>query len=217
MNHDPVKPVLGLIGAIGAGKSTAAAVLARLGGRVIDCDQIGHRVLDTPKVHAELVTRWGDSVVTPTGAINRRAVGEIVFGNPVERAALEAIVFPAIRLQAEAEMAAAASDPAIWFTVLDAAVLLEAGWHDACSQIIYLDAPHPVRAARVLARSGWTQAELDRREAAQWPAETKRRYADAVVTNTGTAAALHTELARLIAGWGWGPPRPPEDARPCPN
>ena len=207
------KPVVGLVGAVGAGKSAAAAGLTRLGGRVVDCDRIGHRLLDTPEVRDALAARWGGRVRTPAGGIDRKAVGAIVFADPAERAALEAVMFPAIRRRAEEDLAAADADPAASFGVLDAAVMLEAGWHDACTRLIYLDAPRPVRVARVLARSGWSADELARREAAQWPADRKKTYADAVVTNAGSVADLHAELARLVAGWGWVPaaPGPPED------
>ena len=67
------------------------------------------------------------------------------------------------------------TDPACAFIVLDAAVLLEAGWNNEVDRIVYVDAPRDMRLARLAGRSGWTDADLTAREAAQWPEEVKRR------------------------------------------
>ncbi len=196
------KPVVGLIGAIGAGKSTAGRMLTHLGGCVVDCDKLGHAALDRDDVKRQLSDRWGERVLNPDGTVNRRAVAAVVFADPAERAALEAIVFPVIRALAEHDIARAGADAGCRFIALDAAVLLEAGWHDACNKIIYLDAPRDTRLARLLARSGWGAHDLAARESAQWPADTKKARADAVVCNDGTPEALSAELARLVTGWG---------------
>lgn len=197
------KPVLGLIGAIGAGKSAAAAGLGAVGAAVVDCDKLGHAVLESTAVVRHLHARWGDTVLRPDGSIDRRAVAGIVFADPAERLALEAVMFPAIGARAAEAVALAHADPVVRFVVLDAAVLLEAGWHDACTRIVYVDAPYPIRLDRLRARSGWTAADLTAREAAQWPADRKMAAADAVVSNTGSVADLHARLASLVTGWGW--------------
>ena len=199
------KPVLGLIGAIGAGKSTAARSLAALGGAVVDCDELGHRALREAGIVRQLTGRWGTAILNGENVIDRRAVASIVFADPGERTYLESAVFPEIRKLAVAELAVAEENPTTRFHVLDAAVLLEAGWHDACSKIVYIDATTDLRLTRLRARSGWDRDQVRAREAAQWPAERKRALADAVVTNDGPPAELTTTLARLLAGWGWLP------------
>ncbi len=196
-------PVLGIIGAIGAGKTAAAAASARRGGFAIDCDHLGHVALAQPEVIAKLAERWGNRILHADSVPNRRAIGAIVFADATERVFLESVVFPAIGALARAEMAKVANDPAVRFVVLDAAVLLEAGWGDFCDRIVYVDAPRGVRLARVLARSGWTEAELDRREAAQWPAHARMARADAVIDNGGAPADLQAAVDRLLKDWGW--------------
>jgi len=197
----PTRPILGLIGAIGAGKSTAAACLAELGGEVVDCDALGHEAIELPAVKSKLVARWGEGILKDGGGINRRTVGRIVFGDPAERAALEAEMFPAIADLVKARLASL--DASVRFAVLDAAVLLEAGWKAMCDRIVYIDAPKDVRLARLAARSGWTADELDRREAAQWSSERKMQSSDAVISNTGTRDALKQTLADLLMEWAW--------------
>lgn len=196
------KPVIGLVGGIGAGKSAAAAALARRGGAVIDADRLGHEALEVPAVKDWLVARWGRGVLKSDGTANRRAIAGVVFRDPAELRELESVVYPVIGRRAAEEIAKAQADPAVRFAVLDAAVMLEAGWSGACDRLIYVDAPRDVRLARLAARSGWTEAEVAAREAAQWPAEKKKARADAVVVNDGSPERLQEQIDRLLAGWG---------------
>ncbi len=196
-------PVLGLIGAIGAGKSTAARAFADRGGFAIDCDRLGHEALALREVSDQLVRRWGNRILLPDGSPNRKVIGSIIFAEARERAFLERIVFPAIGALARVEMAKAADNPSVSFIVLDAATLLEANWGDFCDRIVYLDAPETQRRNRVRERSGWDEAELARREAAQWPAAAKIERADAVMQNEGTIDDLRMAADRLLKDWGW--------------
>ena len=197
----PVKPVIGLIGAIGAGKSTVASVMGSLGGFVVDADKIGHEVLDEPAVRDRLVERWGPSILRDDGSVNRRAVGAIVFADPAERKVLESTVFPRIHGREAELFALADADPAAQFIVLDAAVLVEAGRLDVCKKLVFVDAPREDRLKRLAARSGWTDQELTRREAAQLPLAEKRRLADATLDNDGDAAELRDAVTTLLRRW----------------
>ncbi len=201
--HGP-KPVVGLVGAIGAGKSTAARCFAARGGHAIDADALGHAALFQPEIVAALVSRWGERVRKPDGALDRREIGRIVFADPAERNALEATVFPYIGARTHQEISAAQTNPDVSFVVLDAAVLLEAGWGELVDKLVYLDAPRAARVARLAARSGWTENELDAREAAQWPAEEKKMRADAVIDNASHPDALQERVDRLLAEWRIG-------------
>jgi dephospho-CoA kinase len=198
-----MKPVIGLVGAIGAGKSTAAAAFALRGGFVVDADKLGHDALEQPEIRRMVLDRWGASgiVRNTDGRIDRRAVAAIVFANPAERAALEGIVYPYIGKRAAEEIAAARAEPAVKFVVVDAAVMLEAGWN-ICDRMVYIDAPHSIRAARVAARSGWTEADLEARESAQWPAEEKKKRCDAVIVNDGSREQLQEKVDRVLKEWG---------------
>lgn len=198
------KPTIGLIGGIGAGKTTAAHLLAARGGKIVNADAIGHEALEVPEIRDAIAARWGQTVFAPDGKLDRRAIARIVFADSHERGALEGLVFPYIRQRAYSEMVRAQSEPAARFVVLDAAVMLEAAWDDSCDRIIYVDAPREVRLARLAARSNWTSEQLDAREAAQWPAVDKMKRANAVVVNDGDEANLQEQLDRLLRDWGVG-------------
>ncbi|MBX9581785.1 MAG: dephospho-CoA kinase [Gemmataceae bacterium] len=204
--HGP-KPTVGLVGGIGAGKTTAALAFAARGGAVVDGDALGHAALADPAVRRRVLDRWGHraNLIRPDGSFDRRALAGIVFADPAERSALEAIVFPWIGEQARAAVRRAQADPLARFVVVDAAVMLEAGWSDVCDRIVYVDAPAEVRLSRVAARSGWTAADLAAREAAQWPAAAKLQQADAVIVNDAGPDRLQEQVDRLLTAWGLGP------------
>ena len=91
------KPVIGIVGGVGAGKSAAAAQFAALGCMLIDGDAIGHEVLTDPQVRQELQDRWGRRVLTADGLVDREALGQIVFANPADLEALNRMTWPRIR------------------------------------------------------------------------------------------------------------------------
>jgi dephospho-CoA kinase len=200
LKHGP-KPVVGLIGGIGAGKSTAAKCFAARGGQVIDADALGHEALRQPEVIESLVRRWGERIRRADGSLDRREIAKIVFADPAARNALEATVFPYIAGRTRELIAAAQANPGVAFVVLDAAVLLEAGWGELVDQLVFVDAPREVRVGRLASRSGWSEADLAAREAAQWPAEEKKLRADAVLVNDSGAAALQEQVDELLTRW----------------
>jgi dephospho-CoA kinase len=196
--------VIGLVGGIGAGKSTAAQLLAARGGTVIDADALGHDALEQIDIRRSVMSQWGKqaNLLRPDGRIDRRSLGRLVFENSADRRALEGFVFPYIRGRALSAIAAAQADPTVRFVVLDAAVMLEAGWDGVCDRVVYVDAPRPLRLARVAARSRWTDADLAAREAAQWPADRKQAAADAVVVNDADPETLGRRMDELFGTWG---------------
>lgn len=196
------KPVIGLIGAIGAGKTTAAAAFQRRGARIINADALGHHALEDAEIRQKLIARWGTQIVRSDGKLDRRAIAGIVFADSDERSALERLVFPFIRERASAEILRSQNEVDVRFIVLDAAVLLEAGWNDVCDRIAYIDAPRETRLERLAARSGWTAGDLSSREAAQWPEIEKQKRADAVIVNDGGLERLQERIDGLLTYWG---------------
>jgi dephospho-CoA kinase len=201
MYRHGVKPVIGLVGGIGAGKSLAAQCFAERGGWVVDADALGHEALRQPDIAARVIERWGDRVRKPDGSLDRRAIGRIVFADPLERKALEELVFSYIGKRCREEVARGLADAKSRFVVLDAAVMLEAGWNNETDWIVYVDAPRPTRLARLAHRSGWTDSELAARESAQWPEDVKKARADAIVLNDSTVESLQRQIDALLTKW----------------
>lgn len=196
------KPVLGLVGGIGAGKSTVAAALARHGGRILAGDPLGHEALEQPDILARVTEIWGDrGILTAAGKVDRKKFGRIVFPSPVERSRLEHLVHPYIEKRIREEIDKAVADPAVKFVVLDAAIMLEAGWDGVCDKLVFVDAPRAVRLARVQQQRHWTDQDLANREAVQMPADKKKERADVVVDNGGSAEATVAQVDEFVRSW----------------
>src|SRR5438445_3033779 len=193
-----MKLVIGLIGGIGSGKSSAAAALAKLGARVISGDLLGHEALRDADIKKQVVEHWGKRVLDRQGEIDRSRLGAIVFGNPEERRKLEAIVHPYIKRRLAEEIDAAQADRRVKLIVVDAAVMLEVGWSKHCDRILYVEAPRNLRLKRLAQQRGWTAKELAAREEAQMPLSEKKAFADAVLNNSGSVEQLQEEIGKLL-------------------
>jgi dephospho-CoA kinase len=197
-------PVIGLIGAIGAGKSVAARILATHGGAIVDADVAGHEVLERIDVKSQLVSRW-KKVRDEQGRIDRKAVAAIVFDNPREKQFLEQLVFPHIRRECEQRIEALQAARTCDFIVLDAPLMLEASWIGITNHILFIDAPLELREERVHARNGWTPADLAAREAGQLSNDIKKTAANAVIVNDGTLEQLEAKIVRFLREHVKGP------------
>jgi dephospho-CoA kinase len=194
---EPARPVIGLAGGIGSGKSEVARILHSLGCLVIDSDKEAKEALDRPPVRDQLVKWWGASILKPEGKVDRKAVANIIFKNDKDRAALEALVHPLVRAH-RAELkrsAAAAGAPAV---VIDAPLLFEAGVDGECDAVIFVDASREKRLERVKAMRGWDEAEFDRRERAQLPLDEKRRRSTFTIRNEGIAGDMAPEVQSIL-------------------
>jgi len=192
------KPVIGLLGGIGAGKSTAAAILAELGCAVIDGDTIGHELLAEPDVQAEIRARWGEVVFDADGSVDRGKLGAVAFSDAADLAALNAIMHLRIRRRIEEQIAAARNDPAVAAVVVDAAVMVEAGWHDLCTHLVFVEAEDGQRARRVRSARGWDESAWRRREELQISLDRKRSMCDSHISNRFREPHLRTQLRELF-------------------
>lgn len=183
---------------MGSGKSAVGAEFVWYGGATICADQLGHEALRQSDIRARIVARFGDDVLQGPNTINRGKLGAKVFADPEERKALEEIVHPWIKRRMAEEIAEANANAEISFIVLDAAIMLEAGWNNLCNWLVYIDAPRPLRLERLARQRGWTEQEVTLREQAQLPLEEKAKKAEFTVDNSGTPEATAKQLRELV-------------------
>ncbi len=187
--------VIGLTGGIASGKSTAARHLETRGALMIDADKLGHRAYEPDTdAFAKVVQAFGDDIVGDDGQINRRALGGKVFGNPDELDRLTGIVWPEIRKMALAEIDAARAEGKAKAIVLEAAVLLEAGWQDIVDEVWVVYAEREQAIARAMARDGLDEAAVSARIDAQMTNEQRIEQSDVAFENATTAEALCERL-----------------------
>ncbi|QDU10231.1 dephospho-CoA kinase [Gimesia aquarii] len=181
-------PTIALIGGIGSGKSAVANKLKTLRSvEVIDADQIGHRILDFPEVQQNIREQFGTAVFDEHGKVNRSVLAKIVFGEETQHQEslkkLEKIVHPEIHRVLEQEILSAKTTKNVDAILIDAAVILEAGWKELCDQIVFIECPFEQRLKRVTQNRGWSPAELEKRENQQLPLSEKRKLANYIIHN----------------------------------
>ena len=200
-------PVIGVVGGIGSGKSAVTRWVAEQSNvAVIDADQLGHQALRFEAVKSALRERFGDEIFDERGEVQRGALARRVFGDGDQqrqaRHDLERIVHPAIEQQIVDSIAQAEHDRRE-AVLLDAAVLLEAGWQNRCDAVVFVEAPDDVRQRRVASRRGWSPAELQKRESSQLGLAEKKQRSSFVVSNAADDSQGGRELLDfLCTGWG---------------
>lgn len=189
---------IALTGNIAAGKSTVADLLRSWGAVLFDADE-AVRVLQRPGsgVFAAIVTHFGPGVVRADGGLDRVALRERILSSPDDRAALEAMVHPAVEERRLAAQAAAAAAGAAVF-VADIPLLFESADPGAYDGVILVDAPESERRRRLINARRLAPVDADRLLAAQMPSAAKRPLATWIIDNDADRATL---VARTRAVW----------------
>ncbi|MDP2948648.1 MAG: dephospho-CoA kinase [Chloroflexota bacterium] len=186
--------VIGLTGGIGSGKSTVSDMLRAKGAAILYADQIGHEVYrpGTP-AWEQVVAAFGRQVVAAEGQIDRRKLGQIVFGDPQARQRLNAITHPPMR-QMMADRLEELRQQGAQVVVLEAALLIEAGWADLTDEVWVTVVSPQVAAQRSMERSGLSRDQAEARIASQLSNDERVQRAQAVID---TDCSLE-EVARRV-------------------
>ncbi|MDM8084086.1 dephospho-CoA kinase [Cellulomonas cellasea] len=191
---------IGLTGGIAAGKSAAATRLEELGAVLIDYDVLAREAVAPGTVAlGDIVEAFGPEVLDAEGALDRAALGAVVFADLDALTRLNDIVHPCVRrLSAEREAAAATADPGA-VVVHDIPLLVETGQADAFHVLVVVHAPAELRVERLVEQRGLSPEEARGRVAAQVDDEARLAVADVVLDGTGTVEALRAQVDELWA------------------
>ena len=189
--------VIGLTGGIGSGKSTVSQLLAGLGAPIIDADKIGHEVFK-PNTEAwrEVVAAFGKQIITANSTIDRKKLGTIVFGNPEARARLNQIMHPRIYDVVKAQLEEYQRQGAA-VVVLEAPLLLEAGWTSLVDEVWVTTASEDTLLKRLRERTGLSELESRTRIRSQLPTEKRIRQADVVIDTDCNLDELKAKVREL--------------------
>jgi dephospho-CoA kinase len=191
--------LVGLTGNIASGKSMVAQLLSERGATIIDADVLARRAVErgTPAYRA-IVERWGSTIVSPDGNLDRAVLRRLVFGNAEQLEHLNRIVHPEVERLAD-RLVAAARERGDRVVVLDIPLLFEKKMVDRFDRIVLVDAPRSLRLDRLVKDRGLPEAEAMAIIAVQMPAELKRARADFVIDNVATLADLDAKVQDVWA------------------
>jgi dephospho-CoA kinase len=190
---------IGLTGGIASGKSTVGGLFAALGVPVIDTDQIAHELVapGTPLL-ARVISHFGAQLLTPRGELDRRALRERVFAQVADRAALEALMHPAIMAELRRRAETAAGAYQIWVIPL----LVEHDLGASVDRVLLVDCAEDLQLRRVQVRDGVTLAQARAVLAAQASRQARLALADDVILNEGDLERVREQVETLHTHYG---------------
>lgn len=193
----PEAPVIVITGGVASGKTTVAQMLADLGGEVISADVLAREVLQKGSPGwREVVALWGPEILTPSGEINRAALGRKVFADERERRRLEKITHPRISVLIKERLSGARQRAP--FVVLEIPLYFETGQVLPASEVWVVYADRATQLSRLMERSRLSREEAEARLKAQWPLEKKRALADRVIDNSNGLEATRQQVRQAL-------------------
>lgn len=191
--------VYGLTGGIGAGKSTVCRLLQEAGVAVVFADEVGRQVVARQSDGlAAIVSTFGKQVLDSSGALDRKALGALVFHNADKRRQLESILHPLVKQRSQA-MFRELLEQGNPIVVYESALLFESQRHLEMQANILVTASEALRVARVQQRDGCTAEDVRARINAQMDEAEKCRMADYILDNNGDIEALRQQVQALVA------------------
>ncbi|EWC41067.1 dephospho-CoA kinase [Stutzerimonas stutzeri] len=190
-----MKPwILGLTGGIGSGKSAVANHFASLGVHTVDADQAARWVVEPGRpALSQIVQRFGDGILLPSGELNRAALRQRIFGEPSQRQWLEQLLHPLIRAEVSRHLALAESPYAIMVSPL----LVESGQYRQVDRVLVVDVPEAIQIARTVVRDQASEEQVRAILKVQADRAERLRHADDVLLNDRDLSWLESEVERL--------------------
>jgi dephospho-CoA kinase len=188
------RPVVGITGGIGSGKTAVTDLLANLGITIVDADLASRLIMQPGKpALAAVENHFGASILLPDGQLDRAALRALVFADPAERSWLEALTHPLIGQEIQDQLAAATSP----YVVLSSPLLLETSQRELCDCVVVVDVPASTQLERTMARDNNDAEQVRRIMAAQLEREARIARADEVIDNSGTLEDLQERVRDL--------------------
>lgn len=195
---DQMTYVLGLTGGIASGKSTVAKILSENGAEIIDADQIARQVVVPGTIGLKQITQvFGTKILTTTGQLNRKKLGEIVFSNPDDLKKLTAITAPLIRRELKLQLAKLQQQQ-VKLVVLMIPLLFETGYQTWCDETLSVTLPLKLQLQRLQQRDQLTTAAAQARIATQMSGKKRDQLADTVIDNSQGIGALEKQVIKWL-------------------
>lgn len=191
---------IGLTGGVATGKSTVSSILKNLGAEIIDLDIIARQVVERGSPCLERIAEcFGKDVLKRDGSLDRKKLGDMVFGEKAKLRQLNSIMHPAMIARVKKKLDRLESESSTRTSVIDAAILIEMGLDRLvdCVWLVWADRETQIR--RLAARNGVSRQKAENIIDSQMPMEQKMEVADVVIDNTSTIEALEDKIRKLWA------------------
>ncbi len=198
MSNPEKKPIIGILGGIGSGKSTVAAQFGKLGCKTIDADKIAHELLDEPNVRERVVALFGHSILGLAGEIDRKKLADTVFTDVEKLALLNSIIHPPVLSRIEQLIERYSRELSVKAIVLDMPLLLEVGWEKRCTKLIFVDCRSEIRVKRARKMGIFNEKQLKIRENFQISLDNKANIAENTIDNNSGFSALVKQVAKIF-------------------
>lgn len=191
--------VIGLVGGVGCGKSTAAAILKKqYQAKLIIADSLGHQAMEPScKTYQQIIGLFGTDILAENGRIDRKKLGDLVFPNPEKLTALNEIIHPFVWKQVREEIQKAETEGCP-FAILESAILLESGGKGLCDTIWAVTADKEIRFERLRASRGYTREKFEAILARQLPEEELKKQVDVLIFNNSGEKELEEQLKEAV-------------------
>ena len=199
MDNPKKKPIIGILGGLGSGKSTAAAEFAKLGCAVIDADKIAHELLEKSTVREKVVASFGQAILDSTGKIGHKELADIVFADADKLSLLDKIIHPLVLRRAEELIKQYNRQNKVKAIVLDMPLLVEVGWAERCDKLIFVDCRQELRADRAKKMGIFNENQIKIRENFQISLDNKRNIAENIINNNSSFSALAKQVADIFS------------------
>ncbi len=193
------KPVIGILGGIGSGKSTVANEFAKLGAKVIDADKIAHKILDEKNTKEKIVSVFGKEILDSSGQIDRKKLAKAAFASGEKIAKLDNIIHPPVLTKIEQLIEKYQKQPKITAIVLDVPLLMEIGWHKRCDKLVFVDCKQALRLNRIKTSRKLDKKQFEIREKFQISLDNKAAIADNTVDNNAGLSALVRQITDVFS------------------
>ncbi len=199
MDKPKRKPIIGILGGVGSGKSTVAAEFAKLGCKVVDADKIAHDLLEKKSAKEKIVDLFGQTILNSAGKIDHRKLADVVFADADKLSSLNKIIHPLVLGRAEELIRQYNRQNEVKAIVLDMPLLVEVGWARRCDKLIFVDCKRQLRVDRAKKMGVFEENQLKIRENFQISLDNKANLTDNIIDNNSDFSALARQVTDIFS------------------
>ncbi len=191
--------LVGVTGGMGSGKSTVSEIISRLGGHIIDADQICRRLVEPGKdAWKEVVEALGPEIVLPDQTLDRKRIAQIIFNDSGKKDLLEKILHPKVFEEEQEEFGSLSKKNPSSVVILDAALLIESGNYRKVDKVVVVACPEEQQIMRIVQQGRFTEEDARLRIRHQMSLEEKKVLADYILENDSSLESLERRVEELF-------------------